>query len=707
LVLSQKPNDKFKYIAEIRSISEETGHSVLIQAKISSDDKNIIFTIPYIKESIKIGIIFKALGYCEENEIRDVIGLKGDRFEKYLKIIIRDSYFISSQEDALKYIGQYAMHIIKEDKHVDYARQVVETELFPHLGITASIKEKVYFLGYMVNKLLRTHLGMRSEDDRDNYIYKRVEMSGALCCELFKTLFKRYIKNIEIQLEKKKLNPDVINIINRTNSITTGLRTSFATGNWGLQKNSYVRTGVSQVLSRLTFGATLSHLRRIAIPIGKEGKNTKIRQINPSQICFICPIECFAPDTPVWMWDGSIKLAKDIVIGDKLIDDKGNPTTVKSTVSGQSEMYEVIPDKNNFMRYTVTDNHILTVRCDYRHKTIKKCKDKYQLQWFDKNNIKYSNKYFNRKEEAEEYCKSLSDDTTFDINIQNYIKLPESIKKYLKVFKTEGINWPHKDVKIDPYLLGMWIGDGLSDGCGFACNYKQDQILVDKWIEWGKNNDATIKRGNKYKHHIVSTINNEYPKEERIDNRGRTVYKKITEKSPLKKQLKEYNLIDNKHIPMDFIVNDRETRLKLLAGLVDTDGSVRHNSHEIRICQGPANTRIVYDTEKLAQSLGFCTHINTGKSQWTDKETQEKKFSTYTELTITGEKLYEIPTLLDRKKLEKFTLDRSLKVAKTLLKSTFTIKKVEKGEFFGWQLIENQRFTLKDGSTVHNCPEGH
>lgn len=69
------------------------------------------------------------------------------------------------------------------------------------------------------------------------------------------------------------------------------MKQSFATGNWGVQKNSYVRTGVSQVLNRLTFGASLSHLRRIAIPIGKEGKNVKIRQVNQSQIGFICPHE--------------------------------------------------------------------------------------------------------------------------------------------------------------------------------------------------------------------------------------------------------------------------------------------------------------------------------------------------------------------------------------------------------------------------------
>lgn len=66
---------------------------------------------------------------------------------------------------------------------------------------------------------------------------------------------------------------------------------SLVGSNWGVQKNNYVRTGVSQVLSRLTYGATLSHLRRVVIPIGKEGKNAKIRQIHSSQIMYICNLE--------------------------------------------------------------------------------------------------------------------------------------------------------------------------------------------------------------------------------------------------------------------------------------------------------------------------------------------------------------------------------------------------------------------------------
>jgi DNA-directed RNA polymerase beta subunit len=64
----------------------------------------------------------------------------------------------------------------------------------------------------------------------DNYINKRVEMAGVLCCDLFRALFKRFVKSIQGQLEKKKQYPDIISIISRTTSITMGLKHSFSTG---------------------------------------------------------------------------------------------------------------------------------------------------------------------------------------------------------------------------------------------------------------------------------------------------------------------------------------------------------------------------------------------------------------------------------------------------------------------------------------------
>jgi DNA-directed RNA polymerase II subunit RPB2 len=288
-IFEQKAScQKFPYVAEIRSMCEETAHSVLTQAKISEDGREIYFSLPYIKADIPAGVVFKALGFSTREEIFSLLG--GDKlFEKHIRTLVRTAKAAKDQQSALEFIGSNPNHAISDDKKVEYAKQILENETFPHLGI-CSKKEIAIHLGAMVSRLLYTVLGLRKEDDRDNVSLKRIETAGILIGDLFRMLTKRFIESSKKNMLKR---PDMVFAISRCN-ITTGIKHSFSTGNWGVQRNAYIRTGVSQVLSRLTYAATISHLRRVVIPIGKEGKNTKIRQLHPTQAFMICP--CESPD---------------------------------------------------------------------------------------------------------------------------------------------------------------------------------------------------------------------------------------------------------------------------------------------------------------------------------------------------------------------------------------------------------------------------
>lgn len=278
-------NQKYKYISEIRSVADESGYSVLIQCMISLDDRTIYFSLPNIKEAIPAGIVFKALGF---DDIASFVNMKYDKGKKYVKAIIQDAAKISSKEEALSYIGRYPMYAIPKDKQDGYAKQVVEMELFPHLGITATLNEKALFLGYMVNRLICTVIGIRRDDDRDNVSNKRFDCTGSLMHDLFRSVFDVFLKSITIQLQRR---PDIISVIAHNSGLTKSIRHCFTTGNWGTRKSNHLKMGVSQVLNRMTYFATLSHPRHIVIPIGKEGKNAKIRQIHSSQFQFICPSE--------------------------------------------------------------------------------------------------------------------------------------------------------------------------------------------------------------------------------------------------------------------------------------------------------------------------------------------------------------------------------------------------------------------------------
>ena len=71
---------------------------------------------------------------------------------------------------------------------------------------------------------------------------------------------------------------------------------------------------------------------------------------------------CFAPDTPVRLWDGTTILAQDVKKGHELVGDDGTKRTVLDTVTGTDTMYEVTQQTG--MTYTVNAKHTLVLTFD-------------------------------------------------------------------------------------------------------------------------------------------------------------------------------------------------------------------------------------------------------------------------------------------------------------------------------------------------------
>lgn len=78
----------------------------------------------------------------------------------------------------------------------------------------------------------------------------------------------------------------------KSSTLTNGLKRALATGDFGIRNLNSNKVGVAQVLNRLTYNSTLSHLRRINTPIDKSGKLIPPRKLHNSQWGFICPAEC-------------------------------------------------------------------------------------------------------------------------------------------------------------------------------------------------------------------------------------------------------------------------------------------------------------------------------------------------------------------------------------------------------------------------------
>lgn len=276
---------KYDYVAEIRS-TKESDYSVLIRILLLNSILHV--SLPYISQDIPLGIVLKAIHVDAEYAISF---LKSSCDSKMNEIIIDSirSYSNLSFEDCIDYIGQYTVNRIQDNKRFNYTVQLLENEILPHLGVYSESGEQGDFLLLMVLRLLQTHFGLRPEDDRDHVSNKRIESCGALIGNLLQLLFKRYIKTSQLYMEKKR-DTNILGSIHRFN-ITQRLYLCFATGNWGISKSNYIRQGVSQILNRLSYNGTISHLRRVIIPIGKESKNTKVRQLHPSSFGYNDPAE--------------------------------------------------------------------------------------------------------------------------------------------------------------------------------------------------------------------------------------------------------------------------------------------------------------------------------------------------------------------------------------------------------------------------------
>ena len=302
----------FTWNAEIRSNVEGANYSQsLFSIKINKRNLKrmeykplITAKIKYVKDDIPIVILFRALGITKDKNIIDYISC-GDNENPILELIkysleIND---IKEKNQCLEYIGNRILTGQKtQQERINAAENILTKYLLPHISTEPGNEyKKAYFIGYMINRLGNCYFGKSVEDDRDHYGKKRIDTSGVLLSALFRQHFKQLKTKIETSLKSeikknKNKNYDITsNIIQKIidiNIITKGMRTALATGNWTKDKiGQTIKNGVAQSLQRITYMATLSHLRRINTPLEKSGKIIKPRQLHNTHWGMICPCE--------------------------------------------------------------------------------------------------------------------------------------------------------------------------------------------------------------------------------------------------------------------------------------------------------------------------------------------------------------------------------------------------------------------------------
>jgi superfamily II DNA or RNA helicase len=176
---------------------------------------------------------------------------------------------------------------------------------------------------------------------------------------------------------------------------------------------------------------------------------------------------CLSPDTEVLMWDGTLKRADCVKVNDILVGDDGTPRNVLNLINGKSQMYNVIHDGKT---YKVNKDHILTLEIINNKKISWDNKRRiWTIKWFDFKKMDFNKRSIDcstiSKKSGFQYLSLLRDknlsefQNVIDINIMDYLNLPNYKKKFFTTAKSQPLKWNKKEIDIDPYEYGFNISN--------------------------------------------------------------------------------------------------------------------------------------------------------------------------------------------------------------------------------------------------------
>lgn len=341
---------------------------------------------------------------------------------------------------------------------------------------------------------------------------------------------------------------------------------------------------------------------------------------------------CHSKGTKILMFDGSWKNVEDIVVGDEIMGDDGTKRKVLNLHHGIDDMYEIKPIKDK--SFIVNSGHILPVICNNKRKQ-------------DYNKVTY-------------------------ISVKDWLNTSKYYKHTHKIYSNHTeIDW-NQNINhiIDPYIMGVYLGDGSTRSSMCSITSADDEI-VQSLLEQANSLNMSIsikedKRGNKSKQYtfIQNGRNNQINTE--------------------LKRLKLFgHLSKDKFIPDEYKYDSIENRYKLLAGLIDTDGYADKGVHYYYT----NSERLKDDVIFICGSLGIKTHVHL-------KKVKEYENNTYYVISICG-KNNKIPTKLKRKQINKSS-------NKDNRRSGFSVKYIGKGEYFGFEVDNNNLYIMENWWVQHN-----
>ena len=356
--------------------------------------------------------------------------------------------------------------------------------------------------------------------------------------------------------------------------------------------------------------------------------------------------KCLAKGTKIMLVDGKMINVENVKIGDKLMGDDSTSRTVLSLARGREMMYDIIPTKGDV--YTVNESHILSLKCSVN------------------------------------YSKNIKKGDIIDISVKDYLNLPKTFHGPAGVLLgyRVPIKFPEKNVDMDPYILGFWLGDGTSR---YPAITTIEEPIIEYFKEYAKKLGLFIRQG-KGDNCITYSIS--------AGKKNRPGINGSSGKNEFLNMLNKYNLIKNKHIPHMYKCNSRKIQLALLAGIIDSDGHLTNNTYDII----QKNERLLDDIIFIARSLGYSAYKKKCVKGCMYKGI--KREGIYYRTCISGEYLEDIPVKLKRKKAY------PRKQIKNVLVTRIKVVKKKVDDYYGFEIDGNRRFILSDFQVTHNTVMG-
>jgi len=341
--------------------------------------------------------------------------------------------------------------------------------------------------------------------------------------------------------------------------------------------------------------------------------------------------KCLGRGTRVLMYDGTLKAVEDVEVGDLLMGDDSTPRRVRSLARGREMMYWV--RQRHGIDYRVNESHILSLKKSRREGRVPR-------------------------------------GTVVNVSVRDYLGKSGKWKNDHKGYKV-AVAFPERPLPVDPYILGIWLGDGKTDD---ARIYTTDEEVAAYLHAYAEADGAEVR---------LSDVDR-CPGYRITKGRSRARHE-----TSLHQALRELGVLGDKHIPHAYLANSRRNRLQLLAGLIDSDGRCnKGHGGTYEITQ--KSERLARQIKFLCDTLGYRTSLRAKMARC-----QTGAESTVWRVRFNGN-VDEIPVRIDRKKAAPWTDFRDWTV------TGVTVEPDRVDDYFGFEIDGNRLFLLEDGTVTHN-----